>query len=277
MRDTPIYLCNEVLRELDFAKQCELAAQLGYDGIELAPFTLGERPHELGPAKRRELRETAASAGVRIGALHWLLVTPAGLSITSADPQVRSETLSVMRGLVELCAELGGTVLVHGSPQQRRLPDEREPAKARAIEAFALAAEWAAAAGVTYCIEPLSPHEADFVNTVEEAAGIVARVGNPHLRTMIDCRAARLTERESVPELLRRWVPRGMIHHVHFNDSNSRGPGQGEDTFGDVLDALAEVGYQGAAGVEPFEYVPDGPTAAARAIGYLRGLRERTA
>lgn len=295
MSDTPIYLCNEVVRELDFNAQCELASQLGYDGLELAPFTLAERPHELSATRRREVRAAADAAGLRIGALHWLLVTPQGLSITSDDPAVRSETLAVIRGLIELCAELGGTVLVHGSPQQRRLPasaDDDSPAanasdanradeaaitaaRERAVEAFALAGEWAEAAGVTYCIEPLSPHEANFVNTVAEAVAIVEEVGNAHLRTMVDCRAARLAERESVPELLRRWVPRGHIHHVHLNDSNSRGPGQGADTFGDVLAALDEVGYQGAAGVEPFEYVPDGPTAAARAIGYLRGLQER--
>lgn len=275
MAGLPIYLCNEVVRELGFAEQCELAARLGYDGLELAPFTLAERPHELSTARRREVRRAAEAAGTRIGALHWLLVTPAGLSITSDDPAVRSSTLAVMRGLIELCAELGGTVLVHGSPQQRRLPEVRsDAARERAIEAFAQAGEWARTAGVTYCIEPLSHHEANFVNTVAEAAAIVESVGNPHLRTMIDCRAARLSESESVPELLRRWVPRGMIHHVHLNDSNSRAPGQGDDSFGDVLAALDEVGYRGAAGVEPFEYVPDGPTSAARAIGYLRGLQE---
>jgi len=282
----PLYLCNEVVRGLDFAAQCELAAALGYDGLELAPFTLGERPHELPDERRREVRRAAENAGLTIGALHWLLVTPPGLSITTDDADIRAKTLAVMRGLIELCADLGASVLVHGSPGQRRLPERADPANSeadseadsardRAAETFAKAGEWAKAAGVTYCIEPLSRREANFVNTVAEAVAIVEHIGNPHLRTMIDCRAARLSEESSVPELIRKWVPRGMIHHVHLNDTNSRAPGQGDDTFGDVLSALSEVGYGGAAGVEPFEYVPDGPTAAARAIGYLRGAAER--
>src|SRR5690606_23771230 len=192
-------------------------------------FTLDERPHELPSARRRELRRDAEQAGITIGALHWLLVTPEGLSITSADAAVRSRTLDVMRGLIELCAELGGTVLVHGSPQQRRLPEAEKPAAAareRAIDAFAKAAERARAANVTYCIEPLSRHEANFITSVAEAATIVDHLGSSHLRTMIDCRAARLGEPTSVPALLREWVPGGMIGHVHLNDSNSRAPGQ---------------------------------------------------
>ena len=32
--------------------------------------------------------------------------------------------------------------------------------------------------------------------------------------------------------------------------------------------------YQGIVAVEPFDYVPDGPGCAARAIGYLRGIGE---
>jgi sugar phosphate isomerase/epimerase len=39
-----------------------------------------------------------------------------------------------------------------------------------------------------------------------------------------------------------------------------------------VLAALRRSGYEGAVSVEPFRYEPDGPTCAARAIGYLRGI-----
>ena len=32
--------------------------------------------------------------------------------------------------------------------------------------------------------------------------------------------------------------------------------------------------YSGDIAVEPFDYVPDGPGAAARAVGYLKGILE---
>ena len=84
-----ISLCNEVVRDLPFEAQCALAASLGYDGLEVAPFTLdAEAPHLLPAARRVALRRAAAEAGSAITSLHWLLLAPAGLSITSADADV---------------------------------------------------------------------------------------------------------------------------------------------------------------------------------------------
>ncbi|WP_119420358.1 sugar phosphate isomerase/epimerase family protein [Desertibaculum subflavum] len=271
-----IALCNEVIAGMEFAEQCDFAAALGYDGLEIAPFTLGEEPHRLPPSRVAELRRAVADAGLATTSLHWLLVRPTGLSITSADPAVREKTLDVMRRLIGLCAELGGKVLVHGSPAQRRLPamSEQPAAIERGIEAFAIAGEAARAAGVTYCIEPLAASETAFVNWVQEAVTIVQRIGNPHLRTMVDASAAAQTEREPVADLLARWLPTGMIAHVQVNDRNRRGPGQGTDRFAEVFAVLKRHGYAGDVAVEPFEYVPDGPAAAARAIGYLRGILE---
>ncbi|MEX2540557.1 MAG: sugar phosphate isomerase/epimerase family protein [Trueperaceae bacterium] len=268
-------LCNETVRELDISAQCQLAAELGYDGLELAPFTLGADPHTISREQRAEVRKAAADAGISLGGLHWLLVSPEGLSITSDDDRVRRKTLDVMKRLVELCSDLDGRVLVHGSPAQRRLPDsDRVGAAERGREAFAQVAQVAEQAGVTYCIEPLPSSSTEFVNTVAEAAAIAEEIGSPGLRTMIDCRAARLSESEGLPELVSRWVPSGVIAHVHFNDRNRRAPGQGSDEFAPVIAALHEAGYQGDAAVEPFVYQPDGPTTAARAIGYLRGIEE---
>ena len=84
-----ISLCNEVVAELPFARQCALAARLGYDGIEIAPFTLGEEPHLLPAAQRAVLRRAAADAGITINSLHYLLRAPAGLSSRRAAPCCR--------------------------------------------------------------------------------------------------------------------------------------------------------------------------------------------
>lgn len=272
-------LCNEVLRDLEFAAQCDLAASLGYDGLEIAPFTLGDEPHRLSDATVERVRRDAAGAGIGVVSLHWLLTAPEGLSITSADDAIRKRTLDVMRGLIDLCAALGGRVLVHGSPKQRPLdPSDPEGDAARGREAFATIAPHAEAAGVTYCIEPLSTQETGFINTVAEAAELVEAIDSPAVRTMVDCRAARISESDTpVAALLDRWLPAGMIRHVHLNDRNRRGPGQGDDPFAGVLDALRRHHYAGAVSVEPFVYEPDGPTAAAHAIGYVRGLEEALA
>jgi D-psicose/D-tagatose/L-ribulose 3-epimerase len=271
-----ISLCNEVLRELDFPAQCALAGSLGYDGLEIAPFTLAERPGRLSAARRAELRRIAEDHGLAITGLHYLLLAPPGLSITSPDAAVRDRTTGIMRALIELCADLGGTVLVHGSPAQRRIaPGETAAdALARATECFAAIAGDAEAAGVTYCIEALAPPEAELVNTVEEAAAIADQIGSPAVRTMIDTCAAARNERAPVPDLIDQWLPTGKVAHVHLNDPNRRGPGQGDLRFGPIVGALQRHAYAGISSIEPFVYEPDGPTCAARAIGYLRGLLE---
>ncbi|MDQ4134660.1 MAG: sugar phosphate isomerase/epimerase [Pseudomonadota bacterium] len=268
-------LCNEVVRELSFERQCAFARSVGYDGLEVAPFTLGDEPHLLPAGRRAELRRAAAEAGIAITGLHWLLVTPKGLSVTTEDPALRARTVEVIRGLVDLCADLGGRYLVHGSPAQRVLEPARETEQRRlAAEVFAAAGEAAAQAGLVYCIEPLAASETAYLTTVGEAADVVKDIGNPALRTMVDCSAAARSEMEDIPALLQRWLPTGLIAHVHANDPNRRGPGEGELLFAPILDVLLEQKYRGVIGVEPFIYEPDGSAVAARAAGYLRGLLE---
>jgi D-psicose/D-tagatose/L-ribulose 3-epimerase len=271
-----ISLCNEVVFALDFPAQCALAKGLGYDGLEIAPFTLSEEPHRLPPARRTELRRIAEDTGLTITGLHWLLLVPEGLSITSDHDGDRRRAIEVMRGLIELCADLGGEVLVHGSPGARQIAQGQSPemALAHATECFAAVAKDAEQAGVTYCIEPLAKGETPLINTVEEAAAIVREIDNPALRTMLDACAAGQAETQPIPDVLDRWLPTGVVAHIHLNDPNRRAPGQGELRFGPILAALQRQKYDGIASVEPFVYEPDGPTSAARAMGYLKGLLE---
>ena len=273
-------LCNEVLAPLPFARQCEVAAQLGYDGLEVAPFTLAADPMDLSDAQAAEFTRIAADHGLAIFGLHWLLVAPSGLSIVSEDAAVRQRTLTVMSRLVELCAILGGSYLVHGSPKQRAAPPgmARERALALATECFARMGDEASQTGVVYCIEPLAPRETDLINTVQEAARIVDEIASPGLKTMIDCSAAGQAETQAVDALMAQWIPSGHVAHVQVNDPNRRGPGQGDMKFEPILGTLkrmqADGHYRGVVAVEPFDYVPDGPSCAARSIGYLKGIVE---
>ena len=271
-----IALCNEVIAPMSFPAQCEYAAKLGYDGLEIAPYTLSEEPHRMGAARIAAARAAAEDAGIAVTGLHWLLVKPTGLSISTKDEATRQRTVDVMLSLVDLCAELGGKYLVHGSPQQRRVEagETRAAAMARAQASFAAIAERAQKAGVVYCIEALSAESTPLINTLEEAAQMVHQINSSSVRTMLDCSAAGRMEKEPPGALLERWLPKGVIAHVQVNDRNRRGPGQGEQRFAPVFASLKKHRYEGDVAVEPFDYVPDGPGAAARAIGYIRGILE---
>ncbi|VAW11948.1 hypothetical protein MNBD_ALPHA09-2376 [hydrothermal vent metagenome] len=271
-------LCNEVIRELEFAEQCAFAAALGYEALEVAPFTLAQSPEDIDAKTCAGLRRSAADAGIAICGLHWLLVAPDGLSLNGPDGEARRNTVQIMRRLVGIGAELGVDYMVHGSPAQRSVAAGDDPQSAWdwAVESFQAIAPEVEAAGIAYCIEPLGLTETNFINTVQDASALVAEIGSPGFKAMIDTKAAAQGETLPVAELIARWMPTGLIAHVQFNDPNSRGPGQGELDFLPIVEALRRTSYDRFIAMEPFDYFPDGPASAARAAGYVRGLLDAT-
>lgn len=275
MFNPPIYLCSEVLRHLSFAEQCAAAKAMGYDGLEIAPFTLSEDPFTLTSAQLRGFREIAASEGIVISGLHWLMAAPEGLSITSLDPQVWQRSRDFGHKLIEICAELGGAYLVHGSPAQRQLDPEDPAQSQRQAEAyFAQMVPQAEAARCRYILEPLSAKMTGCFTSIAQTARFVEAVGSDHFGTMLDCFAT-ANDGGDVAEVLTRWLPTGMVGHVHLNDENSGGPGQGRLDFTAILSALRSGGYAGAVGIEPFVYEPDPMRCASLSISHVRACLAR--
>lgn len=269
-------LCNEVLRERSFAEQCTLAAAIGCQGLELAPFTLAADPFTLDERRAVELRTIAAGEALAISSLHWLLVAPAGLSIATPDDALRERTLGLLERLIGFAAACGAQVLVHGSPAQRSpAPGQTlADATARCTDSWARLAPIARDHGVTYCIEPLSRAETPIVNTLAEAAAVVDRIGSPALRTMFDLSAASQSERDPVHDVLARHLAAGRIGHVQLNDRNRRGPGQGNTPVAPVLRVLKAAAWPGWIALEPFDYQPEPLACAAASAAYVRGAWE---
>lgn len=267
-------LCNEVLADVDLAEQCRLAAGMGYSGLEIAPFTLAPDPTRMSDRQIAEARAIVEDHGLEVTGLHWLMLAPEGLSITEPNPETRQRTADALTALVDLCAGLGGRVMVHGSPKQRRLGADPERARAVAFEHLVTAGARAWAAGLIYCVEPISSDEADYITTLAEGAALLDAANEPGLQLMIDTGHALRGEAEPLAELAARWLPTGRIAHVQVNDSNRRGPGQGADRLAPFLAVLHAAHWPHPVAVEPFVYVPDGATTAAASVGYLRGVVE---
>ena len=170
---------------------------------------------------------------------------------------------------------LGGSYLVHGSPAQRQLPAGVAAARGWVEEAFLRAGEAAAAAGVTYIVEPLTPAQTNCFNTVAEAAEFVGRAalagaahhGGHLLRRPGRGRAARgaagplaadRADRPRPPE--RRQPARPRPGRPAFR-SRAAGAARGRATTAGSASSRSST-------------CPDGPAAAARAIGYVRGIEE---
>ena len=271
-----IAVCNELFENWDIADVFEYAAQLGYDGVELAPFTLGETAADISTAKRKEIRAAAAKAGIDIVGLHWLLVKPAGLYINHPDPTVRKTTQNYLKELIDLCADLGGKVLVHGSPQQRNIKAEWDVSESwkLARETFQICAEAAQLRDVYYCLEALTGADTNFINTIDEALQMVDEIDHPNFQTMLDCRSIHASAKSELPRVLKAALDTGKLRHVHVNDPNGRGPGFGDLQFTPLLNVLHEAEYAGFISVEVFDFTPDPQTIAARSLGYLHGILE---
>jgi sugar phosphate isomerase/epimerase len=269
-----IAICNELFQGWPIEKVFQYAAQLGYDGVEIAPFTLADSVTEISPARRKAIRRAAESHGVEIVGLHWLLAKPEGLYINHPDEIIRIRTQEYIEALIHFCADIGGKVLVHGSPHQRTVQGWKfDEAWDWARETFKAVLETARKRNVTYCIEPLPRTITNFINTVEEARRLVKEMRHPNFRMVFDCRNASVQE-ESVTEALIRALESRYLYHVHVNDANGNGPGFGETRFTPILKMLIKNSYRGYISVEVFETDPDPQTIASRSIGYLKGILE---
>jgi D-psicose/D-tagatose/L-ribulose 3-epimerase len=230
--------------------------RIGYTGIEIAPFTLAERPADISPAQRREYRDIIQSEGLHFVGLHWLMVSPKGLHVTTPDRDLRERSWRHITGLIDLCADLGENgVMVFGSPKQRCAVDGLTPAEAAQNFATGLAnvAPHASHRGVTVLVEALPLNQCDVITTLAEAVAIVNQVNSPAVRTMFDTHNA-VDESEPHAALLDRYFD--LIRHVHINELDGRHPGTGSYDFKPVLDVLRRREYGRWVSLEAFDFTP---------------------
>src|SRR5215218_375306 len=163
-------ICNELFEGWEFADVCRTVKRLGYDGLEIAPFTLAPRITDVSPERRRELRSMVEDSGLATIGLHWLLAKTEGFYLTTPDAAVRRRTADYLVALGEATRDLGGTLMVLGSPKQRDLLPGVTDAQASdsAAEVFAAILPGLDAAGVDLCLEPLAPSETNFLNTCDQ-------------------------------------------------------------------------------------------------------------
>lgn len=262
-------ICNEIFQGWKMEDTFAFARQAGYEGVEIAPFTIKNNVNDISPAERSAIRAAAAKAGIAITGIHWVLVQTEGLHLTHPDREVRRRTSRYFSSLVDFCADLGGKSVVVGSPKQRSLQEGVAAAEARewAIGVFREPAMQAERRDVTICFEPLSPAETNFINTAAEAIELTDQLHTPHFKIILDVKAM-CSEAKPIPQIIRESWPR--FAYFHANDRNLKGPGFGEVDFAPIAAALKEVGYKGWVSVEVFKF-EEGPEAiATRSIDYLR-------
>lgn len=267
-------LCNEAYEGWDFAKMCRSIRSFGFDGIEIAPFTLAEDPASISPGQRRELQSIMQSEGLEYVGLHWLMAAPKGLHVTTPDEALRKRSWDYLRRLVDLSAGLAGDredggVMIFGSPVQRGTTGgaTREEATKRYADGLAEVAPHAEARGVRILAEALPSDQCDVLLSLDEAVGIVESIGSPAIQTMFDTHNA-VEETEPHHELVNRHFEH--IKHIHLNENDGGHPGTGNYDFVPVLQVLADRGYKGWISTEAFIFTPGPERIASETIAYMK-------
>ena len=263
-------ICNEAFEKWDFAEACRTMKKLGYEGIEIAPFTLAEKPLDVSSAQRREFKDIMASEGLSFVGLHWIMVSPKGLHVTTPDAHLREQSWQHIRNLVDLCADLGPDgVMVFGSPKQRSTTGGLSVAEATKhyVDGLAGVAPLAEEREVKILIEALPIEQSDVVTTLDEAVQHVQSIASPAIWTMFDSHNA-VNEIEPHADLIEKHYQ--WIRHIHVNETDGRHPGTGDYDFVSIFQRLRKLDYRGWISMEAFDFSYGADVLAKESIDYLK-------
>lgn len=236
------------------------AAELGYDGVELAL----KSSDEVEAARLRSLlRETGLSISAVSTGQVW---SARQLSFMDEDKQKRKELKKTFCGFIDLASDFGQKVnigRIRGTFNER----DRSFCEDLFIDMIRYLAEYAGKKGVSLMIEPVNRYETDFINNTEECALMIKKAGCGNLKMMPDVFHMNI-EDAHIGDALRR--SHEYVDYVHFADTNRHAPGQGHMNWDEIFAALHDIGYKGWTSVEIFP-VPDPDTAAKQAISFIKG------
>jgi len=270
--------CNESLGEYSWADQCRIISEAGYTGVEIAPFTLVENGvEEIDAGQRSQMVRTMQENGLACVGLHWLLSPPpAGLHFTTPDARLRARSVGYLDALIDFCGDLGGEVMIFGSPGQRSTTGgiTVEEAKDYFADGLARVADHAAERKVKILVEPLTSDQTNVVNTLGEAMEIVEKVDHPAVSTMFDFHNT-VDETRPMDELIRGYSDH--LYHVHFQemDGSLMTTDGIRPEYVRVFEALRELDYNRWISVEVFDFSPGGKTIAEECMRTLLEIEQR--
>ncbi|GAI79407.1 unnamed protein product, partial [marine sediment metagenome] len=177
-------ICNEMFKDWEWKEIVDYVAKLGYEGVEIAPFTFAENVNEISATKRAEILALAEQNNLEIIGLHWLLASPKGLSISSPDKDIRKKTTKYLKDLIIFCADLNGKLMVFGSPKQRDIfaSSTKEDTCNYVRDGFLKILPLAEEKNVTIALEPLTKKETNFITTAEDALKMIKEVNHSNFK-----------------------------------------------------------------------------------------------
>lgn len=215
----------------------------GFDGVEVPVFEgspddyaqLGKRLDQLGLAR------TAVSANG----------DPA-LDLISPDATVRRAGIDRMRWVLDCTAALGADRVsgpLHSVLGQFSGFGPTADELSRAVDSQHEIGAHAATVGVTVGLEALNRFECYLLNTMDDLAAFVRRVGHPNIRAMYDTFHANIEEADPIGALTRN---RAEVVHIHLSENDRGVPGRGNIPWAETFAAIRDIGYDDWLTIEAF-------------------------
>ncbi len=264
--------CQELFKNWPLDKLSSFLFNLGYDGIELAPFIFAHDIRTIYYQEILKYRTEITNSGLNVSAIHWLLGSPKNLSITSILDEVYNNTRDFFKKLIEFGHLLETQYLIFGSPKQRQLGFEhRNKEYERAIAFFQEMSEIAKQYEIKIAFEPLGPQITNFGGTIQDSLEIIEKVNHPSFTLMLDT-SALIREGKEPAEIIKQM--KNKFVYFHLNDPNELGPGMGSLDFNPILRSLKEIQYKGWLSVEPFSTAIMPDEIAEKSIQYLKKIEK---
>jgi len=180
-------ICNETFQGWKIDDIFTFCARAGYDAVEVAPYTLAKYVTDIPAAERARIRDAAARAGIAISGIHWVLAQAEGMHLTSPEAATRDRTAQYFCDLVDFCADIGGKIIVVGSPKQRNLLPgvTADQAWTWATDVFRPSVKAGEKRGVIICLEPLPAEDTNFINTAAEAVRFTRQLQSPNFKVIL--------------------------------------------------------------------------------------------
>lgn len=240
------------------------AADLGYDGVELALKSGQEVDAEqLGRRlSKTKMEVSCISTGQVYAALDLMFTDP--------DTEKRQQVEKVFREIIDLAEQFGQMVNIGRVRGQigSTPPDEAERLF---IDMARRLCDYAEPKKVTLVLEPVNRYEIDFINSVEQGVELMKKVNRPNMKLMPDVFHMNI-EDITIGGVLESNID--YVGYIHLADSNRMAPGQGHTDFQDIFAHLKAGGYDGWVSVEILP-IPNPDAAAENAVRYLRPLIDR--
>ena len=216
----------------------------GFDTVEIPV----EAPEHIDPAK---VKAAADKAGLAIGSI-CACMGPGRDFRGTAEEQATG--MAYCKALVDQAAIMGcprligpiysvvGRIGAHDDAEQK------EHFKL-VVKNLKVLAAYAAAKGITLCIEPVNRFETDFLNTTDKGLALIKAVGAKNVVLHLDTFHMNIEEKNQAAAILKAGKHLG---HFHACGSDRGTPGGDHIDWKPIVAALKKIGYQGDVVIESF-------------------------